>query len=186
MINFSVTYNTNKKAEFLEQAAGFPPFTRGYSVLGKSVHIASFTDTDCLLKAYTDQNIVDLFIQIISRQAKEKVSLNVPFTGKANEIIYLRVLRTLLAFVSDKLYNDPGQIQFEFYGIHSDDSPSLNTIIFAHAAQLDVLTVNNTVDWIPIQQLIPATPVDSLYGSSYLEQETAIIFFRLWKQIEAI
>lgn len=183
MINFSVTYSTNKKAEVLEQAAGFPPFTRGYAVLSKNVQISNYKDTDFVLEEYTDENIIDLFTQIISRKIKGTLPLNVPFTGNVEEIIYLRVLRTLLAFISDKLHNNPTLTKFEFYGNNVNESVSLNTLVFANAAQLDVLIVNNMLQWKSIQQLISPTPVDILYGSSFLEDETVIIFFRLWKQI---
>lgn len=186
MINFSVTYNNNKKAEHLEQAAGFPPFTRGYSALGKNVVITNFTDTDFKLTEYTDENIVHLFTQIISRQAKGTFSLKLPFAGNTDEIIHLRVLRTLLAFVSDKLHKNATLAKFEFYGLNTSEFPSINTFVFANAAQLDVLFVNNTSTWESIQKLTPVIPVDSLYGSSYLEQETEVSFFRLWKKITPI
>ena len=186
MINFPVTYNNNKKEELLEQAAGFPPFTRGYSVLAKNVVIANFTDTDFTLTEYTDENIVHLFIQIISRQAKDTLTLKLPFTGNIDEIIHLRVLRTLLAFVSDKLHKNATLAKFKFYGLNTSELSSINTLVFANAAQLDVLFVSNTSAWGSIQKLIPAIPVDSLYGSSYLEQETEVSFFRLWKKITPI
>ena len=186
MINFPITSKTNKKAGLPEQAAGFPPFTRGYSVLGKSVEIGGFKDADFTLTEYTDQCIINLFTQIISHQAKEKISLNLPFTGKVDEIIYLKTLRTLLAFVSEKLHNNAALVKFEFYGICSNQVPSLNTLILANASQLSILTVNNTSEWEDIKQLTEIIPVDSLYGSSYIEHETEIVFFRLWKKIEAI
>ena len=186
MINFPVTYNNNKKAELLEQAAGFPPFTRGYSVLAKNVVIANFNDTDFTLTEYTDENILHLFTQIISRQAKGTLSLKLPFAGNTDEIIHLKVLRTLLTFVSDKLHKNATQAKFEFYGLNTSELPSINILVFANAAQLDVLFVNNTSAWRSIQKLIPAIPVDILDGSSYLEKETEIAFFRLWKKITPI
>lgn len=184
MTNFTITYKTNKKADLLEQAAGFPPFTRGYSVISKKVQISSSMSTDFTLTDYNDENIIQLFKEIISRQAKGEFSISLTFIGKVTEIIYLRVLRTLLAFVSDKLHNNAALIKFEFYGINSNEHPSLNTLVFANAGQLNGLIVNSTSEWSVIQKLIKTTPADSLYGSSYLEHETEILFFRLWKQIE--
>lgn len=184
MINFEVTYIKNKKTAILEQAAGFPPFTRGYSTVSRPTKISVNIKSEFSITDYTDESIIELFNQIILRQVKKKISLGIPFSGIVQEVIYIRVLRTLLAFISDQLYDNPTETKFEFIGEFQNPVTSLNSLVFANAAQLDTLVVNNKENWEPIKELIPHTPVDSLYGSSDLENETSTIFFRLWKQIE--
>lgn len=186
MINFEINYIKNKKAELLEQAAGFPPFTRGYSAISQPIQIKSNLKSDFRITDYTDESIKQLFSQIISNQTKGQISLNVPFNGTTNEVTYIRVFRTLLSFISAKLYNNASAIQFEFYGEYIKPVASLNCLLFAKAAQLDVLLVNDIENWLPIENLVPQTPVDSFYGSYDLEKETSAIFFGLWKQMHKI
>lgn len=184
MINFSVNYIKNTNAGLLEQAAGFPPFTRGYASVDKSTRISKESENLFALTDYSYEEIIQLFSQIISSKAKGKISLNLPFRGTVEEVIAIRVLRTLLAFTSDKIHNNATTVQFEFYGDHKNKTASLNTLLYANAAQIDNLLVDNINDWVPIKQLLPQTPTDSLYGSTYLEKETSTLFFSLWKQIE--
>ena len=112
--------------------------------------------------------------------------MSIPFNGTSNEIVYLRTLRTLLAFVSDKLHSSPSIATFEFFGTMTNEIVSINTLTFANASQLDVLMVSDIEKFITIQQLIKPTPTDVFYGSSNLEKETSLLFFRLWNQIVLI
>ena len=184
MISFPVTFKKNKKAALLEQAAGFPPFTRGYLTIATPVKIGEKLTADFTLANFSDSNIIDLFSQIILREAKGNISLSLPFVGTINEVIYIRLLRTLLAFVSEKLYNNAAIVQFEFYGDYSSEMVSLNTLMYANMAQIDVLFVEHTNDWEVIKKILPQAPIDNLFGADYLEKKTSTIFFSLWEQIK--
>ena len=60
----------------------------------------------------------------------------------------------------------------------------MNSLIFAKAAQIDYLIVDDLKYWKQIELLSPEIPVDSLYGSKHIEQEIEPIFYRLWGEIE--
>lgn len=183
MINLSIPFQKNDKADILEQAAGFPPYTRGYTTISKSVAIENFKKADYTLLETDDNSIQNLFKEIITNKPKGNITLNVNFKGTYEDVIIVRVLRTLLAFVSDNIFNNASIIQFQFFGVYNYNEISLNALLFATAAQIDTLTVENNFNWLPLNSLINQTPVDNLYGSSFLENETSETFFRLWKLI---
>jgi len=180
MINFSIPFQTYNKAELLEQAAGFPPFTRGYTTVAKNIVLTSFKKSNYTLSNLNDESIHNLFKEIIADKPIGTITLNINFEGIISNVITVRVLRTLLAFTSDNLYNNPSIIQFEFFGVYQSNSTSLNTLFYANAAQLDFLTVSNKDNWEPLTTMITKTPIDNLYGSSYLKEKTSTVFFRLW------
>ena len=185
MIKFFVPYKTNEKPIGSEQAAGFPPFTRGYSCLSKNIQLINNIDTDYKINDYLDNTIIDLFKEIISNNVtdKKELKLSIPFNENAVSASYVIVIRTLLSFVIKKSTNNYVPV-FTFYGNPENTNNELNTFILAKAAQIDYLVVDDLEKWTSIKLLCPEAPVDSLYGSEYLEKENEQIFLRLWKQIE--
>ena len=187
MIKFTIPFKKNIKVDELEQAAGFPPYTRGYNTVSKNVKLCNKKSAlDFLLTDFSDESILTLFTQIINKKVKGKISLEVPFSGNPKDIIYTKILRTLLAFVSDKLYNNAAIVKFDFFGDCTASNTLLNTLFFANTAQLDNLMVSNIDNWKIIAQILQKIPTDSLYGSEYLEKEIYTIFIRLWKLINKI
>lgn len=184
MIKLSVSYIDNNKAKNLEQAAGFPPFTRGYSCLVKETQLSSHIIPDFKINDYSDNAVINLFKEIISSKIKGLFKLDVPFDNSIKGTIYASVFRTILSIICNDLHNDNKALVFKFYGSIQNTDNDLNSLILATAAQIDYLIVDDFEKWKSLKLLSPNAPVDSLYGSKHLEQEIESIFFRLWPQIE--
>ena len=183
MIKFPVSYTANNKAIEPEQAAGFPPFTRGYSCVYKNIQLTNDVKTDFSIFDYKDETLVNLFKSLFSSKSKGLIKLSIPPNVNNEILIYLRLLRCLLSVISKEKYSDPKYVFFEFYGATIKHTNNLNTLILAKAAQVDFLIIDDTEYWHSLQNLCPTVPVDNMYGSDELETQTEKIFCRLYPLI---
>lgn len=198
MDKFSINYTQiNMQNTENQQAAGFPPFTRGY-------HTHNFTTQIIPINLFTDQihyhiselsviPIIQLFDQIILQKETSPnttaiINLKIPFTNTINDIISIRVLRTVLACICNDLYKNPNTLKFNFIAFAEDTNTITEIYNFANIAQIDTLVSNESLYniFIKIQPLLPKFPIDCLSGGKKIEEKTALLFTKVYSKIPSL
>ncbi len=194
MDKFSINY-TKIDMPNLEtlQAAGYPPFTRGYYTHNFITQVNSinlFSDqVHYHISKLSAIEMIQLFNQIIS---KKETILNTPivnlkfsFTNTINNVISIRVLRTVLACICNDLYEKPNALKFNFIAFAEGGNAISEIYNFANMAQINTLIIeeNQYHTFLKIQTLLPKFPIDCLSGSKEIEEKTAYLFTKVYSKI---
>ncbi|WP_010178431.1 hypothetical protein [Aquimarina agarilytica] len=178
-----------------QQAAGFPPFTRGYHTHNFSTQVTTkklFTDSiHFRLSDFSVTQMTVLFNEIVlQKELHHKtttINLKIPFTDAIDTIISIRTLRTVLACICDDLYKSPNTLKFNFIAFPEAINTIFNTHNLAKIAQVDTLVVNDRLynTFIKIQSLLPKFPIDCLSGSKEIEEKTATLFLKVYSEFSS-
>ncbi|WP_010522810.1 hypothetical protein [Aquimarina agarivorans] len=176
-----------------QQAAGFPPFTRGYKthqfVTTLKVALTTSQTIHFELAEFSINNLVILFKQIKTNiqtlDQASKVNLRIPITTATNTTIYTRVLRFLLAYICHDLFDNPSYLKFNFIAF-AENIPSVASIYYlANMAQIDFIIVDPIMlnRFKKIRNLLSSTPIDCLSGSHTIERDTASLISEICPKI---
>ena len=182
MNNISITYKTNLLSLEKEQAAGFPPFTKGYHSIFKKIQLATSTPDNCITFSFTESSVVQLFEKLHTMELTNSINLKCTFSGKVNQLAYIVVLRTLLCLYLKQKNKDFNQIQFVFYA--NSETPSLLSLHLAQAIGIDYFFTKNTEQITTIHKHISSQPVDPLYGNNTLKTKIERLFFNLKQKLD--
>lgn len=175
---------TKNSHEILEQAAGFPPFTRGYHqyqfipniILEDEITAIDFellnSDSDAILQLFQNlwgqTNLKPIF----------HLKLNVDCDFQL--IVLTRVLRTVLSLLNFHKKGNPEITKFRFSIKNIDTKNILTKYQYLQMSQVDVLCTNIESFFILNSTSKSHLPIDALYGSQKLDTETSILFNKVW------
>lgn len=179
----------NSRLEF-EHAAGFPPYTRGYSAYDFKTEIITPTnhiEFDFVLSSFSIEAVFELFHTIIAKKiSKNKLLLliNAPTT---NELISTtQILRTLLSLTNHTLHNTASSSQFCFYIKAGDIQNVVIEYNYIEAAQIDYFVVPENTIYLLNNSPKSVHPVNPFYGNLDIEEKTNTLVSALWKKISLL
>lgn len=168
-----------------EQAAGFPPFTRGYQTHSFSTEIISDHNTfDFSLQSNSSDAIYKLFLFIIKNDySKPQFHLLLDFPINAKTVVITKALRTILALINMEKNSNAETTKFHFYTKNEVPHKIVTTYNYTQLSQINTLITNNKcrflLNAIPLNQ----EPIDSLYGSELIRNKVELLTTTIWKQI---
>jgi len=173
----------------MEQAAGFPPFTRGYHEYKFVPNIIPNTKTiitDFELSSIQPDAIFELFQDLENQiTLKSTFYLHLNVACNFQLIIFTRVLRTLLSIFSIHKKNNSKIAKFHFIIKNEDTKNILTNHQYLQMSQVDTLLTNSECLFILNNTPKMHLPVDALYGSYELDRETKTIFSNVWGKISS-
>lgn len=173
-----------------EQAAGFPPFSRGYEAFNFTPKIITprhLVNFDFVLQAHSEEAILKLFKEILSNDVlKPSIQLFLDFPVNEQLIITARLLRTLLALIGHLKYNQASISKFCFYTNSSNSPNILIEYQYVFASQINFFICDeNYFTFIQNHPRSPI-PVDALYGSEIVNEEMNRLFNPIWTKIYSV
>ncbi len=169
---------SNPNLNTLEQAAGFPPFTRGYKSTALKIKFISGFGTINLFEINNDISLIKLFKEIISKKIKGDIHL------KIHKAELAPILRTLLALINQITFNKAAYSKFIFYNELS--KIELNDINSLKAFQINYVKVQDLNIATFLLKQTNNFPVDPFYGSNdyqnFIEKHT----LKYWNEIHTM
>jgi len=179
--------NINQK----EQAAGYPPFTRGYQEYSFNPDVITtkkLPNFDYILQNSNPSDIIELFQKILNNNSlKPTFHLFLKLPINSEVIVITRILRTLLSLVCHLKTNTPSASKFCFYLQNIDSHKILNDYQYAQISQTNTLFTSDDESLFLFKSLpLNYFPIDSFYGSKLLEQKTNKLFENTWEKIYSV
>lgn len=177
----------NKNIE--EQAAGFPPFTRGYEVVDFQT-VCTEDDKkikiDFELTEISNQAITKVFQKILnSKTTKAEIYILMLTPFNEEMIIATKVLRTLLSVVNLEWDNNASSSKFIFFAKNKQVNTIQLDYHFAMASQIHFLIASakskNYLEALPYHP----EPIDPTYGNENIEQSIFNMVNEIWKKIRS-
>jgi len=181
MNNLNIKYKDDIQLSEHEQAAGFPPFSRGYHTLAKKAKLITLLPENYIEVDFNEKGVSKLFSTLHKKEFSSEINIVFNFEGASSEIAYSIVLRTLLAIFLQKQKKDSNDYQFVFYAKSSNSS--LNTLNAANVIGIDFLIVSEIELWKRLEPFAAQFPVDPLYGNKLLIEKIEALFFSLKKNL---
>ena len=179
----------NSRLEF-EHAAGFPPYTRGYSTYNfnpKTIPANKHIEFDFQLHSFSIEAIFELFQTIISKKPSEiklQLLINAPINNELISVI--QTLRTLLSLTNQILHHKDLYSQFCFYIKAGDIQNVVIEYNYIKAAQIDYFIVPENTIYLLNNSPKSVHPIDPFYGSLDIEEKTNTLVSALWKKISLL
>lgn len=170
-----------------EQAAGFPPFSRGYEALQftpKIITAKHKVKYDFTLQTNSEEALFKLFEELVfSDILNPSIKLLLNFPIKEQSIVITRVLRTLLALIGQIKYSNASISKFCFYTKSSNPSNILTEYQYVLMSQINFFICDENYITLLKNHTSPPIPIDALYGSEILNRKTNKLFNSIWPKI---
>jgi len=177
-----ITFESN------EQAAGFPPFTRGYFEYAFSPEISSNNELisfNYTLESNSPEAIYKLFQTLLKNNSFQPIFhllLHIPINSEL--VVVTKTLRTLFALVNHLKSDNANTSKFHFYVENTDYQSILTAYQYVEMSQVDTLIVSPKDEFLLGNFPETFTPIDPFYNSTVLDKKVETLTSKVWKKIQ--
>jgi len=165
--------------------ASFPPYTRGYSAVPKSLICISeetINKQHMILYGFDAVEILKVLKEtLVSDSSSVSILLHTPL-DEVEFISGIRALRTLLAMALNEFEKPINSKQFQFYLPITNTFDASKNILIAQFSQIDALICNKeeVTEFEQLLNYFPTPPIDALFGSELIEKNTHILIEKVF------